>query len=378
MARIRASLLASAALGAVLTLPAQQPAAPPAKQAAKPEARATAPVATHTVARGETLWSLAKQYLGDAYLWPEIYRLNTGVIEDPHWIYPGEVLTLPTSVATTPTATGAATAAAPRATYDPNASTVFDPRRFKSAARAERQSADLLKSRLAVRPGEYLASPYVWAYGEPAGAGRVLRTATSQIVEPGLQQRDLQSYEPIYLRLPAGAIRQNGQRFMTVDIGPRLEGQGQVIIVTGVVELRGDGGVGDARAVILKRFRAMSDGQRVVPLDTLIPRLDVHPQALTAGAPTKLSWVLDDPVIPQMGSYVLLAATAKDGIQTGDQVTLYAPLGVGEDGAPHAPEMAAVVQVLRVTAFGSSGVVIARSQANVVAGMMGRVTAKMP
>jgi len=376
MARIRASLLASAALGAVLTLPAQQPAAPPAKQAAKPEARAAAPAAmpvTHTVVRGETLWSLAKQYLGDAYLWPEIYRLNTGVIEDPHWIYPGEVLKLPAGVATTPAA-----AAAPHAKYDPNASTVFDPRRFKSAARAERQSADLLKSRLAVRPGEYLASPYVWAYGEPAGAGLVLRTATSQIVEPGLEQRDLQSYEPIYLRLPAGALRQNGQRFMTVDIGPRLEGQGQVVIVTGVVELRGDGGAGDARAVILKRFRAVSDGQRVVPLDTLIPRLDVHPQPVVAGTPTKLSWVLDNPVIPQMGSYVLLAATAKDGIQTGDQVTLYAPLGVGEDGAPHAPEMAAVVQVLRVTAFGSSGIVIARSQANVVTGVMGRVTAKMP
>ena len=42
--------------------------------------QAGAAPASHTVKRGDTLWDIAKLYLGDPFLWPDIYRLNTDVV----------------------------------------------------------------------------------------------------------------------------------------------------------------------------------------------------------------------------------------------------------------------------------------------------------
>jgi len=50
--------------------------------------------AYHIVERGDTLWDLSKRYLGNPYLWPQIWDQNR-YVTDAHWIYPGDPLLLP-------------------------------------------------------------------------------------------------------------------------------------------------------------------------------------------------------------------------------------------------------------------------------------------
>lgn len=49
----------------------------------------------HEVRRGETLWELSARYLRNPFRWPDIYELNRDVVQDPHWIFPGERLRMP-------------------------------------------------------------------------------------------------------------------------------------------------------------------------------------------------------------------------------------------------------------------------------------------
>ena len=60
---------------------------------------ATAPAVPNqmivTVERGDTLWEIADDEYGDGAQWPRIYDANQEMIEDPHWIYPGQRFTIP-------------------------------------------------------------------------------------------------------------------------------------------------------------------------------------------------------------------------------------------------------------------------------------------
>ena len=51
---------------------------------------------THTVVKGDALWMIAHKHLGDGDRYKEIYNLNQDLIKDKYFIYPGQILKLPT------------------------------------------------------------------------------------------------------------------------------------------------------------------------------------------------------------------------------------------------------------------------------------------
>jgi len=72
----------------------------------------------YVIQPGDTLWDLARKFLGDPYLWPQLWEQNQ-YIRDAHWIYPGDPLAVGVKAAEAPAAEGPGEGAAPQAPAAP-------------------------------------------------------------------------------------------------------------------------------------------------------------------------------------------------------------------------------------------------------------------
>lgn len=348
------------ALDSAARLEAQEPVAAPA---------------THTVKKGDTLWDLAQQYLGDPFQWPQIYQLNTELIKDPHWIYPGQVFRLPGGAA--PGAPAAGAGAGPMGPAGPTRNmsvTIFNPE-LRRVERRAREAQLTAMARTAVRPGDYESSPFVWSEGGPAGGGRVDGTTEPNAIKMTIELRPIQPREQVVVTLPAGVEGIAGAKLLVYRLGPILGAQGQVVIPTGVIQVAAGMEGRQARAILTQKYEDVYVGHGLIPLDTLAMPLSVFPARVEFGVTTRVVWVQSSPALMTAGAKMIFADGATLGLATGDQLTLRAaPRG---DGTAPAPELG-VVQVTRVTQWGASGVLLDVRDGGIVPGTRAHVSAKMP
>ena len=364
---------------------------------------------SHTVKRGDTLWDLAKFYLGDSFLWPEIYRLNSDVIDDPHWIYPGEVLKLPAPGTTPPVvaevppvkqagepvptapvpqpsaaSVSASATGTPVPVYEPPAGildgpTVF-PRQFVTTATTQRRPK-IAAPVPTVTLGTFISAPFVDRTGGPRGSGHIQKIVSLSVTLAGQNERDrVQLHDELLISPPAGSAASEGDRYITYALGPFVEDFGQVIVPTGVVEVtRAPRDREAAVAQVTRMFGEIMSDQRLMPYDSTALHIFGHAEPVTDSSVATVKAVAGMPILPGLQDYVLVDVTSHDGIKLGDEFELFEPRHKSE-GADYAdPELPiAHAQAVRVTPYGTTLMLTGEKHPKIEAGTLVRRVATMP
>jgi hypothetical protein len=331
--------------------------------------------ATHTVKRGDTLWDLAKTYLGDSYLWPSIYRINTDQIEDPHWIYPGEILRLPGGKVVAQAApTAEAPPEAPRSRLGP---TVFTPRSVQRAT--VRAEVEATPTRVPI--GDVMRATYLSAESGPRGSGRILYAADI----PGIDKRrwttNFAQNDQLLMIPPVGSVAAERERFIAYELAETIEGVGTVVVPTALLQVTRSPRNGEAATVqVLELYGMLNADARVVPLDTSGTGGTSKPMVYSDSRTAKVRSIQRPAILPSVGYEILFDLSSKDGMKVGDEVQLFHAREKAIDGEhPVLPEVViAYAHVVRVTPNGSTARITWQDQPAIRIGETVRVTARMP
>jgi LysM repeat protein len=369
------ALLAAGSLSAQTPTAAPEPAKKPAPTIAPASAPAEGEV-SHVVKTGDTLWDIANAYLKDPFRWPEIFRRNTDVVENPHWIYPGEVIRIAGSEVRPEVLARVMTKPAPPPVVTDFERTVFSTLPALLSNRIPGSGDVLGRERAgAVRVGEVEAAPFVDREAGPRGAGRLSAAYDRPGIAARASDQRFQLEDPVFVEVPSGRVARVGDRYLVIIAGPAIGEESRLMIPTGIVRVERVEAGQPALARIVKQFGDIRLDQSLVPVESSVPPATAARVPVSNGRDAHVLWVHEDPVLPTLQSYVVLSKEAGNDVAIGDQFTLMDATVDQSNPAPPVP--AAVAQVVRVTPYAITALVVDHDQPTVRAGMPARLTARV-
>ena len=338
----------------------------------------------HVVQTGETLWDLSERYLGDPFLWPEIYRINTDVVEDPHWIFPGEELrlrVLPRAVVDQvevvgPPAEEEEVVAPPTPVAPPPPPTETAPTVFQEGRPDDRSldaNAPIFRYR-PIRRGEFYSAGFL-TEGERLPWAKVLGATGKPTLSTLEATSEASIFSEIDLEAPRSATYQVGDSLLVAWLTREVESWGNVVVPTGIARVTSVAG-SLVRAQVIAQFSRVTDGQVALPLEEFDSPGDLLPVPIENGAQGEVIAPRDLHPVRQQQDVVFVDLGREDGVSLGDVFEVYG--AASDDPLAGGGKAIGVLSIVHVRSHSASGLVVNVMDLGIDPGATVRLVRKMP